>query len=58
MEADVERDATEPPPSEFRPAPIIGILRVSKEEGFKNSEGRRCRGGLQIIELGQILLIL
>jgi hypothetical protein len=42
IDAEEERVDTAP---EFRP-PITGILRISSEEGFRNSDGRRCRGGL------------
>jgi len=43
---DAEEDRVETAPA-FRPLKT-GILRISKEEGLRNSEGRRCRGGLYV----------
>lgn len=43
---DAEDDKVETAPV-FRP-PKTGILRISNEEGFRNSDGRRCRGGLYV----------
>lgn len=43
---DAEDDKVDTAP-ELRP-PKTGILRISKEVGLRNSEGRRCRGGLDV----------
>jgi hypothetical protein len=43
---DAEDDRVETAPV-FRP-PKTGILRISNEDGLRNSEGRRCRGGLYV----------
>jgi hypothetical protein len=43
---DADEDSVETTPL-FRP-PMTGILRVSSEDGLRNSDGRRWRGGLGI----------
>jgi hypothetical protein len=48
MEADVDRLGTAPLPSEARPVPAMDIRRPSKS-GLRNSDWRRCRGGLCVI---------
>jgi hypothetical protein len=42
IEADVDKLATAPE----RAPPMIGIFRPSAKEGLRNSDGRRCLGGL------------
>ena len=44
IEAEDDNVDTAPP---LRP-PRTGILRMSSEVGLRNSEGRRCRGGLNV----------